>query len=284
MTVTWRCCWAPRGTWPRRAIFRHGPLRLSARRGKRGRGRVMVEEGLFERFPVRAVFGLHNWPGLAAGTFAVHEGPVMAAFDLFEVTVRGRGGHGALPWRRDPVVAAAQMVLAFRRSSAGTSIPAFRAVVSVTEIHGGDTWNVIPEREAARYDAVLPAGGAGASRGRARAGLRERGSRAAGLESRPALRAALPADRQSRRGRDVLSASRWRQTWLGEAGTFATEASRRAWPRRTSPSCWRRSPAASGIGSGPVGPCANLHGPATTSTTTSCLWAPPTGCAWSRKR
>ena len=110
-----------------------------------GGGRVMVEEGLFTRFPVKAVYGLHNWPGLEAGVFAFHQGPVMAAFDTFEVVVRGRGGHGAMPHlTADPVVAAAQMVLGFQTLVSRSVSPLDAAVVSVTEVKGGDTWNVIP--------------------------------------------------------------------------------------------------------------------------------------------
>jgi len=110
-----------------------------------GGGRVMVEEGLFERFPVKAVFGLHNWPGLAAGAFAFHRGPVMAAFDTFEVVIRGQGGHGAMPHlTADPVVAAAQMILGFQTIVSRSVSPVDAAVVSVTEVKGGDTWNVIP--------------------------------------------------------------------------------------------------------------------------------------------
>jgi len=111
-----------------------------------GGGRVMVADGLLERFPVHAVFGLHNWPGLAAGSFAVHDGPVMAAFDVFEITVRGRGGHGAMPQLAvDPVVAAAQMVLALQTVVSRNVSPVESAVVSVTEVKAGHTWNVIPD-------------------------------------------------------------------------------------------------------------------------------------------
>ena len=110
-----------------------------------GGGRLMVEEGLFTRFPVKAVFGLHNWPGLEAGTFAFHRGTVMAAFDTFEVMIRGRGGHGAMPHlAADPVVAAAQMVLGFQTIVSRSISPLDAAVVSVTQVTGGDTWNVIP--------------------------------------------------------------------------------------------------------------------------------------------
>src|SRR5262249_18166027 len=111
-----------------------------------GGGRVMVEEGLFGRFPVESVFGLHNWPGLPAGSFAVHSGPVMAAFDVFEIVVRGRGAHGAMPHLGvDPIVAASQIVLALQTLVSRNVSPVGTAVVSVTEVKGGDTWNVIPE-------------------------------------------------------------------------------------------------------------------------------------------
>ena len=111
-----------------------------------GGGRVMVEQGLFDRFPAEAVFGLHNWPGLDAGRFAVRPGPVMAAFDVFEVTVRGRGAHGAMPHLAiDPVVAAAEMIGAFQTIVSRNVSPVEAAVVSVTQVQAGDTWNVIPE-------------------------------------------------------------------------------------------------------------------------------------------
>ncbi|MGE3780564.1 MAG: amidohydrolase, partial [Pirellulaceae bacterium] len=78
-----------------------------------GGGRVMVEEGLFDQFPCDAVFGMHNWPGLDVGRFAVCPGPIMAAFDVFEIRIRGRGCHAAMPHLGiDPVTAAAQVVTA----------------------------------------------------------------------------------------------------------------------------------------------------------------------------
>jgi amidohydrolase len=109
-------------------------------------GRRMVEEGLFKQFPVDAVYGMHNWPGLAAGTFAVKAGPVMAASDHFEIIVTGLGAHAAMPHRGvDPVVTAAQMVTALQTISSRTVDPLDGVVVSVTQFHAGDTWNVIPE-------------------------------------------------------------------------------------------------------------------------------------------
>eukprot|EP00898_Chlorokybus_atmophyticus_P007193 jgi/Chlat1/7475/Chrsp6S07472 len=119
--------------------------------GKRkgGGALAMLEEGLLERFPVRAAFGMHNWPGLAAGTFAVHSGPVMAAVDNFDITITGQGCHAAMPHLnhgRDPVVCAAQVVTALQASALVSRHvePADSAVVSVTTIHGGDAHNVIP--------------------------------------------------------------------------------------------------------------------------------------------
>lgn len=111
-----------------------------------GGAKVMIDEGLFEKFPVDAVYGLHNWPGLPPGEFAVVSGPMMAAADFFEITVTGRGAHGAMPHLgADPVVAAAQIVTAAQTIAARNVDPLQASVVSVTKIHGGDAMNVIPE-------------------------------------------------------------------------------------------------------------------------------------------
>jgi hippurate hydrolase len=112
-----------------------------------GGGRAMVEDGLFERFPVDAVYGLHNWPGLPVGRMAVHTGAVMAAFDTFEVVVEGKGSHGAMPHQGiDPITIAAQLINAWQAIVARVVSPLAAAVVSVTQIHAGDAWNVIPDR------------------------------------------------------------------------------------------------------------------------------------------
>jgi len=111
-----------------------------------GGGRVMVEQGLFDRFPCDAVYGMHNWPGMPVGDFAIRSGPMMASYDVFEITVEGRGSHGAMPHQSiDPVVTAAQIVLGLQTIVSRNIKPIDAAVVSVTQIHGGDTWNVIPE-------------------------------------------------------------------------------------------------------------------------------------------
>jgi amidohydrolase len=111
-----------------------------------GGARVMIEEGVLEKYPVDAVYGMHNWPEMPAGRFAIQPGPMMAAFDIFEITIKGRGGHAAMPHLAvDPVVAAAQVVNGLQTIASRNTHPLESAVVSVTQIHGGDTWNVIPE-------------------------------------------------------------------------------------------------------------------------------------------
>ncbi len=111
-----------------------------------GGGRVMIEEGLFERFPCDAVFGLHNMPGLRVGKFAVRPGPIMAAFDVFEAEIRGRGTHAAMPHMGvDPIVAAGHVITALQTIVSRGVSPLDRAVVSVTQVQAGDTWNVLPE-------------------------------------------------------------------------------------------------------------------------------------------
>lgn len=110
-----------------------------------GGGRVMVEEGLFERFPMQAVFGMHNWPELPAGRMALRSGPLMAACDTFEIVVRGKGCHGAMPHLgSDVIVAAASIVSALQTVVSRSVHPCEAAVVTVTQIVAGDTWNVIP--------------------------------------------------------------------------------------------------------------------------------------------
>lgn len=111
-----------------------------------GGGRVMVEEGLFERFPMQRVFGLHNWPGLPAGSFAVMAGPVMAGTDRFEIKITGRGGHAAMPHQaRDTVLAGAALVQALQQLVSRAVDPQDAAVVSVTRFNAGHADNILPE-------------------------------------------------------------------------------------------------------------------------------------------
>ena len=111
-----------------------------------GGARMMIEQGLFQKFPVEAVYGMHNWPGLAVGQFGVRPGPLLAASDTFEIVVEGKGAHGAMPHTGiDPVVTAAQIILGLQTIRSRVTHPLDGAVVSVTQVHGGDTWNVIPD-------------------------------------------------------------------------------------------------------------------------------------------
>ncbi len=111
-----------------------------------GGGRVMVQEGLFERFPVEAVYGLHNMPGMPVGTISLRSGPAMAAFDIFEIVITGKGTHAAMPQLGiDPVVTGAQLVTALQTIASRRTEPLDSVVVSVTQFHAGETWNVIPE-------------------------------------------------------------------------------------------------------------------------------------------
>ena len=111
-----------------------------------GGGRVMVEEGLFERFPAPRVFGLHNWPRAPLGTFGMRPGPIMAAADRVQIRLAGQGGHGAMPHLcRDPVVAGAQIVMALQTVVARNLDPVAHGVISITQFHGGDADNVIPQ-------------------------------------------------------------------------------------------------------------------------------------------
>jgi amidohydrolase len=111
-----------------------------------GGARVMTEAGLFDRFPMDAIYGLHNWPGLAEGEIALHAGPMMAAFDMFEIDVIGRGGHAAMPqYGVDPILIAAELVGALQKLVSRMD-PLDSAVLSVTQFHAGDAYNVIPER------------------------------------------------------------------------------------------------------------------------------------------
>jgi amidohydrolase len=111
-----------------------------------GGAREMIKDGLFEQFPVEAVFGMHNWPGLAAGTFAASAGPVMASSNEFKITIHGKGGHAAMPHNAiDPVVVACQMVQGFQTIISRNMKPIDAGVISVTMIHAGEATNVIPD-------------------------------------------------------------------------------------------------------------------------------------------
>ncbi len=105
----------------------------------------MISEGLFERFPSDAVFGLHNWPGVTAGRFGFVAGPAMASVDKAVIKIVGKGGHGAEPHNAvDPIVAAACLIIALQSIVSRNVDPREMAVVTVGSIHGGEASNVIP--------------------------------------------------------------------------------------------------------------------------------------------
>ncbi|MGB9109349.1 MAG: M20 aminoacylase family protein [Telluria sp.] len=108
--------------------------------------RRMMEDGLFERFPMDAVYGLHNWPGMAAGQFGVVAGPMMASSNEFRAVVKGKGAHAAQPHRGvDPVMVAVQIAQAWQTIISREKNPLDTAVLSITQIHAGSATNVIPD-------------------------------------------------------------------------------------------------------------------------------------------
>ena len=110
-----------------------------------GGGRVMVEEGIFEKFPCEAVYGMHNWPGLAEGQFAVHDTAVMAANETLKITIKGKGGHAAMPDQCvDPIMIGAQVISALQSVVSRSVAPLDSAVISITMVDAGFVSNVIP--------------------------------------------------------------------------------------------------------------------------------------------
>ena len=108
--------------------------------------RAMIEDGLFKRFPVDAVFGIHNWPGMPAGHFGVTPGPIMASSNEFRIKIRGIGSHAALPHNgRDPVFTAVQIANGLQSIITRNKKPIDTAVLSITQIHAGDALNVVPD-------------------------------------------------------------------------------------------------------------------------------------------
>jgi hippurate hydrolase len=111
-----------------------------------GGAREMIKDGLFKLFPCDAVFGMHNWPGMAVGEFGVTPGPMMASSNEFVITVKGKGGHAALPHNSaDPVFAANQIVSSLQSIITRNKRPIDAAVLSITQFHAGDASNVIPD-------------------------------------------------------------------------------------------------------------------------------------------
>jgi amidohydrolase len=112
-----------------------------------GGAREMIKDGLFREFPMEAVFGVHNWPGMPVGSFAASSGPVMASSNEFRILIRGKGAHAALPHNGiDPIPVACQMVQAFQTIITRNKKPVDAGVISVTMIHAGEATNVVPDR------------------------------------------------------------------------------------------------------------------------------------------
>jgi amidohydrolase/hippurate hydrolase len=111
-----------------------------------GGGKKMIEEGLFDLFPCDSVYGMHNMPSMPEGVFGIRKGAIMACLDTFEVVITGKGTHAAQPERGiDPIVASSQLINALQTITSRRTSALDALVVTVTQIHGGDTWNVIPE-------------------------------------------------------------------------------------------------------------------------------------------
>jgi hippurate hydrolase len=124
-----------------------GTLNLIFQPAEEGLGgaRQMIEDGLFDRFPCDRVYALHNWPGLPAGTIATRRGAIMGAADKFMIRIAGKGGHAALPQETpDTLLAAATLVQQLHTIIGRDVPPSSSAVLSVTQIHGGHSHNVIP--------------------------------------------------------------------------------------------------------------------------------------------
>ena len=148
MTGILRCCSARRNIWPRHGNFA-GSVAVIFQPAEEGGGggNEMVKDGMMERFGIRSVFGMHNMPGLAVGQFAIRPGPIMAATAEFTITVKGRGGHAAMPHRTiDPIVIGSQIVTALQTIASRSVDPVDSVVVTVTKFHGGDAYNIIPEQ------------------------------------------------------------------------------------------------------------------------------------------
>ena len=116
-----------------------------AEEGGNAGARSMIEDGLFERFPMRSVWGMHNWPGLEAGRALAHVGPAMAGADIFILTIKGSGGHAAMPHQtKDPIVAAGMVTMALQTLVSRQLDPYDQAVISLTKLEAGSAFNVIP--------------------------------------------------------------------------------------------------------------------------------------------
>ncbi|MCX2698121.1 M20 aminoacylase family protein [Ochrobactrum chromiisoli] len=109
--------------------------------------KAMIDDGLFKRWPVNEVYGMHNRPNLPVGDFIINSGPIMGSVDVLEITIEGVGGHAASPHHTiDPIPVTAALIQAIQTLSARTIDPLDSAVISITTLHGGDAFNVIPQK------------------------------------------------------------------------------------------------------------------------------------------
>ena len=237
--------------------------------------RRMIRDGLFERFPCDAVYGLHNWPGVPAGRFGFITGPAMAAADRVTIRVVGKGGHGAVPQQTvDPVVASASLVMALQSVVSRNVGPLDAAVVTVGAIHGGQAANVIPDAVELQLTVRT-----------FRPEVRDRiEARITALAKAQAESYGATAEIEYLRGYPVLVnhaaetdfAARWRRS--SSAATGSRPGSRRSPPARTSPTCWRSGRAAISFSATATAPPCTAR--TTTSTTKSCPSPPATGWRW----
>jgi amidohydrolase len=109
--------------------------------------KAMIDDGLFNKYKIDAIIGLHNWPGLDSGIIGIKSGPIMAAVDKFEVSIKGMGGHGAIPQKAvDPIVMVSEIILAFQKIVSREIDPLEAAVLTVGTINGGTAFNIIPDQ------------------------------------------------------------------------------------------------------------------------------------------
>ena len=126
----------------------HGTINFIFQPAEEGLGgaELMLKEGLFDKFPMDSVYGLHNWPGMPAGFFGIGTGPMMASADFFDLTIIGRGGHAAMPEHCiDPIIVASHVISALQTIPSRNTHPVDSVVISVTKIHAGDAYNIIPD-------------------------------------------------------------------------------------------------------------------------------------------
>ncbi|WP_135466874.1 amidohydrolase [Crenalkalicoccus roseus] len=235
-----------------------GTVRLVFQPAEEGGGgaRSMIEDGLFRRFPMERIFGWHNWPGLAAGTVAVHEGPVMAAGARFEIAFEGHAGHAALPHlTRDPMLGAGHCIVALQSIVARNLDPLDAGVISVTIAEAGEAQNQVPRRAVLKGTMRFLRDAAGAT---LEAGMRRvaAGIAAAfGLEAAVEIRPGVPVTANHPAERDLAAAAAAEVTEVRRDLAPAMTGEDFAWFLREVPGCfvW--------IGNGPAEDGRELHNP-----------------------